>query len=70
MATTVKLLAPDISCDHCARTITNELTSLDGIENIVVDVASKEISLDAADDAALSRALVLLDEIGYPAQKA
>jgi len=64
------LHAPDISCAHCAMTIKREVSSLDGIVSIEVKVEDKLVVLEYADAAALERAKVLLNEIGYPATDA
>ena len=37
MATTV-LNVPDISCEHCERTITNALQPVDGVRSVRVDI--------------------------------
>jgi copper chaperone CopZ len=40
------LSVPDISCDHCARTVTNALTPLAGVERVAVDVPAKRVTVD------------------------
>jgi len=67
MAIRKKLLAPDISCEHCAMAIKRELTSLQGISDVSVDVSTKTITLDASGEDTVERALLALTEIGYPA---
>jgi copper chaperone CopZ len=64
------LYAPDISCAHCAMTIKREMSFLDGIVSIEVNVEDKLVVLAYTDAAALERAKVLLNEIGYPATNA
>ncbi len=66
MSKHAKLHAPDISCAHCAMTIKRELAPLEGVTTIVVDVPTKTIALDYADDDTLARAKALLEDIGYP----
>ncbi|MGI5914899.1 MAG: heavy-metal-associated domain-containing protein [Anaerolineae bacterium] len=70
MSKQIRLKAVDISCDHCAMTIKRELASLDGVRMVDVDVQNKTVDLEYDDDAALSRATALLEEIGYPAVEA
>ncbi|HVG95888.1 MAG TPA: heavy-metal-associated domain-containing protein, partial [Chloroflexota bacterium] len=36
--TTAVLTVPEISCDHCARTITEALTPVEGVRRVSVDV--------------------------------
>jgi copper chaperone len=37
------LNVPDISCEHCERTVTNALTPLEGVRDVHVDVATKRV---------------------------
>ena len=60
------LKAPGISCDHCAMTIKRELSPVEGVISVDVDVSSKTVSLELEDDASLARARTMLGEIGYP----
>ena len=45
MASTV-LNVPDISCEHCERTITNALTPISGIRQVQVDIPAKQVRVD------------------------
>jgi copper chaperone len=45
MATTV-LNIPDISCEHCERTITNALTPISGVRTVNVDIAGKQVHVN------------------------
>jgi len=44
MATTV-LTVPDISCEHCVRSVTEALTPIDGIQTISVDLPTKQVTV-------------------------
>ena len=37
------LSVPDISCEHCERTVTNALRPLEGVRDVHVDVATKRV---------------------------
>ncbi|MPZ66737.1 MAG: copper ion binding protein [Pseudonocardiaceae bacterium] len=54
-----------MTCDHCARSVTDEVGKLDGVEHVSVDLAtgSVTVSSDGSVDAAAVRAAV--DEAGY-----
>ena len=45
MATTV-LNVPDISCEHCERTITNALTPIAGVRTVNVDIPGRQVRVD------------------------
>jgi len=40
------LSVPDISCEHCARTVTNALSPLEGVERVAVDIPAKRVTVD------------------------
>jgi copper ion binding protein len=64
--TTETLSVPDISCDHCQRTIEAALGRLPGVRAATVDVAAKTVQL-TYDEAAVDPATIrtaLADE-GY-----
>ncbi len=66
----IKLLAKDISCDHCAMAIRRELQEVEGVRVVDVNVPDKTVTLSYDDQAALARAMDLMREIGYPAERA
>ena len=45
MATAV-LNVPDISCEHCERTITNALTPVEGVRTVNVDIPARQVRVD------------------------
>lgn len=61
--------APAISCGHCVATITQEVGALDGIEQVAVSAATKQVSV-RFDPHRVSLADIrsALDEAGYPAK--
>ena len=68
MATT-ELDVPDISCDHCARAITQALAPQPGIAAVEVDVAGKRVTVEYDERLlSLTRIEALLDEEGYPVE--
>jgi copper chaperone CopZ len=57
---------PGMSCAHCRAAITAEVTAVDGVEAIDVDLDTKLVGIsgEGLDDAALRAAI---DEAGYEA---
>lgn len=45
MATTV-LTVPGISCEHCAHTVTEALTPVEGIKQVTVDIPSTRVRVE------------------------
>ena len=68
MATTV-LNVPDISCEHCERTITNALTPISGVRTVNVDIPGKQVHIDF-DDSKISvdQMKDVLQEEDYPVE--
>jgi copper chaperone len=40
------LTVPDISCEHCVRTVTEALTPVNGVERVSVDIPSKQVRVE------------------------
>ena len=61
---TLTYSVPGISCGHCRVAITGEVTQVDGVNNVSVDLESKVVTVTGAgvDDAAVRDAI---DEAGY-----
>ena len=64
--TTETLSVPDISCDHCRRTIETTLTRLPGVRAATVDVAARTVQV-TYDETALAPATIreTLSDEGY-----
>ncbi len=59
---------PGVSCGHCKHAIEQEVGALDGVDSVVVDVDTKQVTVvgSVADDAV--RAAII--EAGYEADPA
>ena len=66
MTETVTYTVPGISCGHCERAVSEELSRVAGVESVDVDLASKRVTVAGSelDDARLWAAI---DEAGYEA---
>jgi copper chaperone CopZ len=56
---------PDVSCDHCVRAITGELSKIEGVENVDVNIESKMVRV--RHDASVADAVIVagIGEAGY-----
>lgn len=61
-----RVTAPDITCGGCAASIKNALARVEGVGEVDVDVATKEVSIKH--DATVSRDEIvrILDNAGFP----
>ncbi|MBV9172257.1 MAG: heavy-metal-associated domain-containing protein [Chloroflexi bacterium] len=70
MATTI-LNVPDISCEHCERTITNALQPLPGVRMVNVDIPGKQVQVEYDESQVnVDRMKDVLQEEEYPVQSA
>lgn len=53
---------PDISCQHCVDAITSEVTAVDGVTSVDVDLAAKTVTVVGGDSSAV---LGAIDQAGY-----
>ncbi len=68
MATTV-LNVPDISCEHCERTITNALTPVEGVRSVQVDIPTRQVRVEYdADQVSVNQMKDVLQEEDYPVE--
>ena len=66
MTDTVTYNVPAIHCDHCIMSIREEVSEIDGVEQVDVDLDSKVVTIHGVqlDDATLRAAI---EEAGYEA---
>lgn len=65
--TQTTLNIPDITCDHCERTITTALKPLEGVQSVAVDIPAKQVQLEYdAERVDLERIKTILEEEYYP----
>jgi len=58
---------PDMTCKHCQMTIENSLKKLPGIENIVISLADKTVSVDGEVDK--NTIIKQIEGVGYTVEK-
>ena len=66
MSDTVTYSVPAVHCEHCAASIHEEISEVEGVDAVVVDLDTKVVTVSGSDldDAALRAAIV---EAGYEA---
>ncbi|MCK9462188.1 MAG: permease [Proteobacteria bacterium] len=61
----VALRVPDMSCDHCVRTITGALEKVDGVRLVSADPGSKLVTIEADSKEAVARAAAAIRKAGF-----
>jgi copper chaperone CopZ len=66
MSQTITYTVPAVHCAHCAMSIREEVSEVEGVEDVVVDLETKVVTVQGRelDDAALRAAI---GEAGYEA---
>ena len=66
----ITLSVPDISCEHCVKTINGALGALGGVETVETDIPSKTVHLRYdASQVSLDAIETTLDDAGYTIAK-
>lgn len=68
MATTARYQVNGMTCEHCVKAVTSELTSLDGVQDVSVDLVPEGTStVTVRSEALLAESAVAgaVDEAGY-----
>ena len=66
----ITLSVPDVSCEHCVKTIDGALGALPGVDAVNVDLASKTVSLRYEPaQITMKRIEETLDDAGYTVAK-
>ena len=63
--TTATYAVPGMSCQHCVDSVTRELTKLDGVEAVDVDLAAGSVAVTSADPLDLEAVRTAVDEAGF-----
>jgi len=65
----VILNVPDISCEHCERTISEALTPVDGVRSVNVDIPTKRVRVEYDESAVdVNRLKEVLKAEDYPVE--
>jgi len=60
-----KFTIAGMTCSHCEMAVTNELSKLDGVTRIAVDVAAGTVITESVETLPLEVVAAAIDEAGY-----
>jgi copper chaperone len=63
--TTDQFRVPGVSCDHCVRAITEEVSVLPGIQQVVVNLGDKSVQVNHEGKVSLDELIKAINEAGY-----
>ena len=65
MAVTNTYTVTGMTCEHCVRAVTEELSALDGVDRVQVDLPTGTVSVTSAAPLAEDDVRAAVDEAGY-----
>lgn len=66
----VVLSVPDVSCEHCVKTVNGALSALPGVESASTDIPTKSVHLRYdASQLSMDQIEMTLDDAGYTVAK-
>lgn len=54
-----------MTCEHCVRSVTEEVSEIDGVQGVQVDLSSGEVTVDSRTPLSEDRVRAAIDEAGY-----
>lgn len=54
-----------MTCEHCVKSVTEEVSTIEGVESVEVDLASGSVVVTAAADPSREQMAAAVDEAGY-----
>lgn len=54
-----------MSCEHCVRSVTEEVSELDGVNDVAVDLSSGQVTISSADELSRDAVRGAVEEAGY-----
>lgn len=65
MTTTTEFKVKGMTCEHCVRSVTDEVARLDGVSNVVVDLGAGQVSVTSETEIAQEAVRAAVEEAGY-----
>ncbi len=62
---TIQLNVPEMSCQHCVNSITGEVSQLQGVRNVAIDLGTKLVRVDADASVTAQAVVAAVNEAGY-----
>ena len=62
---TTEYQVPQMSCQHCVNAITEEVSQVDGVQKVTIDLGSKRVRVDAGTQVPTERIVAAINEAGY-----
>lgn len=67
MSTQTRFLVPGMTCGHCTRSVTDEVSKIDGVTGVTVDLDDKSVVVESTTPVAWDDLVAAVDEAGFEA---
>ena len=67
MSTQTKFLVPGMTCGHCEKAVTDEVSKIAGVTDVTVDLESKAVVVDSSQPVGWDEIVAAVDEAGFEA---
>lgn len=64
---TTTFLVPGMTCGHCTKAVTDEVSKIDGVTAVDIDLDTKQVTVNATADIAWDALVAAVDEAGFEA---
>lgn len=62
---TKEFTVPGMSCQHCVNAVTREVSGVQGVQNVKIDLGSKRVSVEANESVSTETLVNAINEAGY-----
>jgi copper ion binding protein len=63
--TTERFQVPEVSCQHCVNAITKEVSALDGVQRVQVNLDDKTVVVEHGEQVGTDQIVAAINEAGY-----
>lgn len=60
-----QFLVPDVSCQHCVKAITEEVNTIKGVQQVVVNLSNKSVRVEHDGSVSLQSLIDAIKDAGY-----
>jgi copper ion binding protein len=62
---TKQLTVNDMTCGHCVQSVTQAVSSVPGVQNVQIDLATKRVNVEASEQVSTATLVQAINEAGY-----
>jgi len=63
--TTEQFRVPGVACQHCVRAITDEVSTMEGVQRVLVSIDDKTVTVEHTDQVSSDAVIAAINEAGY-----